>query len=389
MKEKIVAAFPELEGKTLRISWRQSRPDLKAKHKSQAMNDGETLSTAKGTIGALELKDLSLKVQNHAAEGTYDKDCTCTGDWLQAKLVREVGPAIEAEFTKLGRKRFVEDMGAVPIRLQMDGAGGHGGGAKIEEMKKQLKVQKSLTPMTQQAQQRLRVGCGMAGGGWQLYFNIDLVVQPPNSPEMNVLDLGVWRSMQAAVCKLTSGQRMDPEILAETCMKMWEEYGESEVASERYLAMECVWEKLMDIARVTQVSGGENLHDEGKKAGARKRVRDRRAKEAEELARAPGAAEGTADAARAAREAAEAEVETVEDAEDDVAEAIADAVEETELELDAPAADDTEVMGEREGEGIYENIAVDDDDEDEDGSMGEGEWENDEPSETDMEVSCG
>ena len=44
-------------------------------------------------------------------------------------------------------------------------------------------------------------------------FNIELVCQPPNSPESNVLDLGIWRSLQAVVDRLGRVTRHNSDAL--------------------------------------------------------------------------------------------------------------------------------------------------------------------------------
>ena len=55
-------------------------------------------------------------------------------------------------------------------------------------------------------------------------YNIELLHQVPNSPETNLLDLGVWRSMQAAVERLCFRQRHDPEVLAARVHDAWDAF---------------------------------------------------------------------------------------------------------------------------------------------------------------------
>ena len=107
-------------------------------------------------------------------------------------------------------------------------------------------------------------------------FKIDLYLQPANSPESNVLDLGIWRSLQCQVDSLCRKERQDPEVLAVKAVEAWEAFGESDDIKKKWEAMEKVWEKLGDVAKATLDAKGENTHPEGKKAGAVKRVRDRR-----------------------------------------------------------------------------------------------------------------
>ena len=100
-------------------------------------------------------------------------------------------------------------------------------------------------------------------------FNIELACQPPNSPEPNVLDLGIWMSLQAMVDRLARDKRTNTAALDATVRDAWERY--DEVCEG--LTMATVWAKLEDIARVVIAADGDNDNDEGKNAGAKKRVR--------------------------------------------------------------------------------------------------------------------
>ena len=126
----------------------------------------------------------------------------------------------------------------------MDGAGGHGGDTKIKEMAAELADK----------------------------FNIELYVQPANSPETNALDLGVWMSLSSDVHKLRGGKRKDQDVLKATVMEAWDRYG----VSSDHIKMEKVFEKIPDIARKTIEQKGGNHFDEAKAAGARVRVVERR-----------------------------------------------------------------------------------------------------------------
>ena len=74
------------------------------------------------------------------------------------------------------------------IYLQMDNAGGHGTTAAVCEY-------------TQLLFDR---------------YNIIILHQSPRSPEVNALDLGLWRSLQSRVEKLHRHKRADPNAIAES-----------------------------------------------------------------------------------------------------------------------------------------------------------------------------
>ena len=50
---------------------------------------------------------------------------------------------------------------------------------------------------------------------------IEIIQQVPRSPETNVLDLGIWMSLQSAVEKEHRGQKNDANALDKTVMKVW------------------------------------------------------------------------------------------------------------------------------------------------------------------------
>ena len=58
-------------------------------------------------------------------------------------------------------------------------------------------------------------------------YNIQIIQQVPRSPETNVLDLGIWMSLQSAVEAKHRGRCCNAEILVTTVMEVWKD-----VASE-------------------------------------------------------------------------------------------------------------------------------------------------------------
>jgi hypothetical protein len=78
-----------------------------------------------------------------------------------------------------------------PIYLILNNAGGHGTRQAIDEYTRQLREQ----------------------------HNMILRFQPPCSPELNALDLGIWMSLQSAVECSHQNRRRDAETLARKSRK--------------------------------------------------------------------------------------------------------------------------------------------------------------------------
>ena len=81
----------------------------------------------------------------------------------------------------------------VVTHLMMDNAGGHGSNEAVEMHTEDLKNK----------------------------YKIEIIQQVPRSPETNVLDLGIWMSLQSAVEKEHRGQKNDANALDKTVMKVW------------------------------------------------------------------------------------------------------------------------------------------------------------------------
>ena len=85
---------------------------------------------------------------------------------------------------------------SIPIRLNMDNAGGHGSDVVIA-----------------------------AYVALMLFlFNIIIVFQPPNSPESSALDVGFWMAIQATVSKLCRKLRLHTAPLVQAVRDAWESF---------------------------------------------------------------------------------------------------------------------------------------------------------------------
>ena len=168
----------------------------------------------------------SLKLEKvaHEKDELYEKDCTCDGEWFENFLLNVAAPVIVQKYrpNALLNGR---------VKLQMDNAGGHGGATRIEEVRRELAK-----------------------------LGIDLVCQPPNSPEFNVLDLGVWRGLQALVNKLMRTVRDDPNVLWENVEKAWTQWGNTNQDSH-----DKIWDRLQTNADNCLKAKGGNRCIESKK----------------------------------------------------------------------------------------------------------------------------
>ena len=108
-------------------------------------------------------------------------------------LVNEIGPAIRT-VNRGGCMGHIPMN--IPIEVNMDNAGGHGGAAVIAAY---------VATML-------------------FLFNIVIKFQPPNSPETNALDVGFWMAIQAAVSKMCRKFRLHALVLVQKVREAWESF---------------------------------------------------------------------------------------------------------------------------------------------------------------------
>ena len=203
--------------------------------KYRVVKDDEVLSSlerftpeSQGQKAKVELKDLGLAVRYKEGD-TVTRDVNCDSKWMLSAM-EEVAKGIREAYSSW-----------VPatdtIYLVMDNAGGHGTKDAVDQYTKELLDK----------------------------HNIEIIQQVPRSPETNVLDLGIWMSLQSAVEKEHHGRRCDADALDETVMKVW-----GDVASED--AFKNVFGKLPTIyANIKNCSGGNDTVESNRgKVGAAK-----------------------------------------------------------------------------------------------------------------------
>lgn len=114
----------------------------------------------------------------------YEKDCSCDSDFMM-KWMPEVGRALRKSYHWLGDEE--------KIYLVMDNAGGHG-----------------------------TVDCKQLYTDALQEYNVEIVWQVPRSPETNLLDLGIWMSIQSAVTRVHQLRRCQADALAKSVKEAWE-----------------------------------------------------------------------------------------------------------------------------------------------------------------------
>lgn len=167
---------------TTPISKKTSKQDL-----GMNVNIGELgmRRKADGSPVPLLLEDLKLVVAVEK-DDMIDRDCTCDSEFM-IKTMPEVGRALREKYHWIDAND--------PIYLVMDNAGGHGTNDAKTQYTEALKE-----------------------------FNIEIIWQVPRSPETNMLDLGVWASIQSKVEKVHHMKRCQHDALARSVMTAWNTY---------------------------------------------------------------------------------------------------------------------------------------------------------------------
>ena len=176
--------------------------------------------TSNGQKVKVELSDVEIGVR-YQKNDKITKDVSCDSKWM-LETMDGVGKAIREAYHWV-KWNPLNVQQSDTIYLVMDNAGGHGTDEAVQQYSKDLKNN----------------------------YKIEIVHQVPRSPETNVLDLGIWMSLQSAVEKEHRGQKCDANALDGTVMRVWEN-----VASED--AFRNVFGKLPVIYHNIKTSGGGN-----------------------------------------------------------------------------------------------------------------------------------
>ena len=177
---------------------------------------GREVKMADGSKRPLTINDMKLSVMYEQGD-KRQKDCSCDTTYMK-KIMPIVGNEIRDYFFWLNNSE--------PIYLIIDNAGGHGTNVAVEEYRKMLQDE----------------------------FNIILKHQVPNSPETNLLDLGVWRALQSRVEKISFQHRFDSDVLAGSVQEAWEEFPVETIGK--------VYKKWLRVLELIKLDDGGNRYVE-------------------------------------------------------------------------------------------------------------------------------
>ena len=162
----------------------------------------------------LTIQDIKLVVRTPPG-AIVEEDCSCDSDYMLKAMVR-VGAAMRDKYHWIS----IED----PLYLNVDNAGGHGSNDAVSKYTEMLLKD----------------------------FNIIIIHQVPRSPFTNLLDLGVWCSLQARVEKEHYQKRTDVQALAQSVMKTWNNDDDFTDVINR------VWNRLRNVLALIVEGGGGN-----------------------------------------------------------------------------------------------------------------------------------
>jgi hypothetical protein len=143
-------------------------------------------TTGTGEQAPVLLTDLELFVQQRRGD-EVEEDCSCDSLFM-LNIIPRIGQRLRDSFHWVAPNE--------KIYLFMDNAGGHGTNTAIEQYTGILRDE----------------------------YNVEVVWQVPRSPETNMLDLGIWMSIQAAVTRVHHMRRCHHDALATSVFDAWNGY---------------------------------------------------------------------------------------------------------------------------------------------------------------------
>ena len=168
----------------------------------------------------VKMSDIKLRVRKEIGD-EIQVDCSCDSDYMLRAMDR-VGAAIRSAYHWVS----MEDK----CYLVMDNAGGHGTNTAIEQYSNNLLQN----------------------------FNIEIIWQIPRSPYTNVLDLGIWMSLQARVEREHYLKRCTAEALVHSVQTIWN-------SSDLDAVMTKVFNKLRVVfCNILNGNGGNDLVEENR-----------------------------------------------------------------------------------------------------------------------------
>ena len=169
-------------------------------NKNEKLIEGRMVYNEKGILRPLTLSDVTLSVRIKRG-ATVEVDSTCDSEFMM-KIIRNIGTNIRSKFHWVPND-------TQQITLFMDNAGGHG---TIEAKNDYVSILLDE-------------------------FNVKVEWQIPNSLETNLLDLGVWMTIQSLVEWLHRHKMMNVDTLASTVLEAWNSFDAKKIAkvAERWV----------------------------------------------------------------------------------------------------------------------------------------------------------
>jgi len=165
---------------------------LGAKQCDEKMLENCSYNDANGQSHPLTIADLELSMKVDA--GTErEVDISCDSTFMMG-VIKEIGESIRRKFHWVPREK--------PVHLFMDNVGGYGMEERKDNYVKLLETE----------------------------YNVKVIWQVPNSPETNLLDLGVWRTIQSLVEKVHRQKVMQADILCKSVDEAWESFDSEKIS---------------------------------------------------------------------------------------------------------------------------------------------------------------
>ena len=150
-------------------------------------------------------------------------------------------------FVKMLKENVVRDAlkkcpWAHEITIQMDNAGGHGGGGGS-------KIEDTLSKLNTWANQLPRDYLDLLDDS-EHPPKIIFIAQPACSPDLNVLDLGAWRSMDIAVDKVkrnATQRQLDGMEIYNAARDAWASWQSAEKLTKLFDTLQSIWKCIVDI----------------------------------------------------------------------------------------------------------------------------------------------
>ena len=171
------------------------------------------------------IQDVNVQVRNRVGDEVQE-DCTCDSEYMLTAM-KDVGESIRSAYhwIPVTQKCY----------LVMDNAGGHGTSRAIIQYTDML-VNK---------------------------YNIEIIFQIPRSPYTNVLDLGVWMSIQSIVERRHYLKRATSKALVNTVNDTWNSSNLDIVLSRVFNRLKVV------LCNILRDEGGNNLVEENRGVSSR------------------------------------------------------------------------------------------------------------------------